>query len=220
MLRLHHLEKSRSFRILWALEELNLDYQLKYYPRQADYSGSPELKKIHPLGKAPVLEQDGVVIAESAVILEHLQEHFDTASNFKPTELSAKQQYRYWMHYAEGSLMPLLVMTLVMEKMPTHVPWPIRPIAKKIGEGVKTGFVGARLPAHIEFIEQHLAQHDYFAHDFSFADIQMSFPLIALQERTGRSYPKIQAYVERLKQRPAYQHALQKERALEQSGKL
>ncbi|RKG52134.1 glutathione S-transferase [Acinetobacter cumulans] len=220
MLRLHHLEKSRSFRILWALEELNLDYQVKYYPRQADYSGSPELKKIHTLGKAPVLEHDGVVIAESAVILEHVQAQFDTASNFKPTELSAQQQYRYWMHYAEGSLMPLLVMTLVMEKMPTHVPWPIRPIAKKIGEGVKAGFVGARLPAHIEFIEQHLAQHDYFADDFSFADIQMSFPLIALQERTGRSYPQIQAYVERLKQRPAYQRALQKERALEQSGKL
>lgn len=216
MLTLHHLEKSRSFRVLWALEELGVEYQVKYYRRQADYSGAPELKLIHPLGKAPVLEHDGVVIAESAVILEYLQEQFDPSSLFKPTDVKGQQQYRYWMHYAEASLMPLLVMTLVMEKMPSHVPWVIRPVAKKIGEGVTQGFVGQRLPAHITFIEQHFSSHEFVADSFSFADIQMSFPLLAMQERMGKQWPHIQAFAQRIQARPAFQRALKKERALEQ----
>lgn len=139
MITLHHLEQSRSFRILWALEELNLEYQIKFYRRLATLAAPPELKQIHPLGKAPVLTDQDQNIAESAVILEYLQEQYDPQQQFKPQDRADLQQYRYWMHYAEGSLMPLLVMQLVMNNVPQHVPFLVKPVAKKITAGVKAG---------------------------------------------------------------------------------
>lgn len=215
MLILHHLEQSRSFRILWALEELGLDYRIQFYRRLPNFSGPPELKAAHPLGKAPVLTDGGQGIAESAVILQHLQESYDAAGLFKPADASARQQYRYWMHYAEASLMPLLVMQLVMNNVPQHAPWLIRQVARKISAGVKAGFVQPRLKDHIDFLEGYLAEHDYFAGQFSFADIQMSFPLQALQLRSPGKYPHIQAFLQRISSRPAFQQALRKEQALE-----
>lgn len=214
MLVLHHLEQSRSFRILWALEELELDYKIQFYKRLANMSAPPELKQIHPLGKAPILVDETLTLAESAVILQYLQETYDKTHRFQPLNSAAKQQYLYWMHYAEGSLMPLLVMHLVMSIMPKQAPFMIRPVAKMIGEGVQKNFVQVRLKDHIEFIEQHLATHEYFADRFSFADIQMSFPLQAIQTRTGKSYPNIQAYLARLEHRPAYFRAHAKEQVL------
>ena len=133
----------------------------------------------------------------------------------KAADASARQQYRYWMHYAEASLMPLLVMQLVMNNAPQHAPWLIRPVARKISAGVKAGFVQPRLKDYIEFLEGYLAEHDYFAGQFSFADIQMSFPLQALQSRTQGRYPHIQAFLQRISSRPAFQQALRKEQALE-----
>ena len=214
MLTLHHLEQSRSFRILWALEELGLEYQIQFYKRLPNFAGPPELLAVHPLGKAPVLTDDDQSIAESAVILEYLQEQFDESGRFAPKTPIDRQQYRYWMHYAEGSLMPLLVMQLVMSNVPKHVPWIIKPIAQKISDGVKAGFVQARLKDHIAFLEHYLSAHDYFAGQFSFADIQMSFPLQALQSRTQGRYPHIQAFLQRISSRPAFQRAQQKEQAL------
>lgn len=214
MITLHHLEQSRSFRILWALEELNLDYQIKFYRRLATLAAPPELKQIHPLGKAPVLTDQDQNIAESAVILEYLQEQYDPQQQFKPQDRADLQQYRYWMHYAEGSLMPLLVMQLVMNNVPQHVPFLVKPVAKKITAGVKAGFIQPRLKDHIQFLETYLASHDYFAGTFSFADIQMSFPLQALITRAHGNYPNIQAFLQRIAQRPAYARALSKEQAL------
>ena len=211
---LHHLEQSRSFRILWALEELGLDYDIKYYKRLPNLSAPPELKEVHPLGKAPVLTDQGNNHAESAVILQYLQETYDTTHQFQPLNTAAKQQYQYWMHYAEGSLMPLLVMHYVMSNVPKNAPMLIRPVAKKIAQGVQQKFVGARLPDHIEYLEHYLAQHEYFADRFTFADIQMSFPLEAIEARTGQGYPNIKAYLERLKHRPAYFRAHAKEQIL------
>ena len=214
MITLHHLEQSRSFRILWALEELNLEYQIKFYRRLATLAAPPELKQIHPLGKAPVLTDQDQNIAESAVILEYLQEQYDPQQQFKPQDRADLQQYRYWMHYAEGSLMPLLVMQLVMNNVPQHVPFLVKPVAKKITAGVKAGFIQPRLKDHIQFLETYLASHDYFAGTFSFADIQMSFPLQALMTRANGNYPNIQAFLQRIAQRPAYARALSKEQAL------
>ena len=108
MITLHHLEHSRSLRILWALEELGLEYEVKFYKRLPTYAAPPELKNIHPLGKAPVLTDGDLVIAESAVILEYLQATYDTEHKFKPKNPKDLMQYNYWMHYAEGSLMPYL----------------------------------------------------------------------------------------------------------------
>ena len=214
MITLHHLEQSRSFRILWALEELNLNYQIQYYHRLPTLAAPPELKQVHPLGKAPVLTDGESNIAESAVILEYLQESYDSTQQFKPQDPDHRQQYRYWMHYAEGSLMPLLVMQLVMSNVPQHVPFLVKPVAKKITAGVKAAFIQPRLKDHIQFLETFLASHDYFAGTFSFADIQMSFPLQALMTRTQGEYPNIQAFLKRIAQRPAYTRALAKEQAL------
>ena len=211
---LHHLEQSRSFRILWAMEELGLDYEVKYYQRQPNLSAPAALKQIDPLGKAPILVDQEQVLAESAAILEYLQESYDEQQQFRPQDATNKAQYRYWMHYAEGSLMPLLVMQLVMSTVPKRTPLLIRPVAKKICEGVKKQFVQRRLKDHIRFLESYLSEHDYFAGYFSFADIQMSFPLEAMQSRTCQSYPAIQAYLKRVSQRAAYARALAKEKQI------
>ena len=185
MIILHHLEHSRSLRILWALEELGLEYEVKFYKRLPTYAAPPELKNIHPLGKAPVLTDGDLVIAN-------------------PKDL---MQYNYWMHYAEGSLMPYLVMTLVMNNVPKHVPFLIKPIANKICDGVKGGFINPRLKEHSAYLENYLSQHEYFAGDFSFADIQMSFPVVAMQERVKAHNPQMVAYVQRIQQRPAFKKA-------------
>ncbi|MGE4316029.1 glutathione S-transferase [Acinetobacter sp.] len=214
MITLHHLDQSRSFRILWALEELAQDYQVKFYKRLPTLAAPPELKLVHPLAKAPILTDDDQTIVESAVILQYLQESYDTAQKFKPKAKKDQQQYRYWMHYAEGSLMPLLVMQLVMNNVPKHVPWLIKPVAHKITAGVKTGFIHPRLKDHIVYLEDYLSKHEYFAGSFSFADIQMWFPLDAIQSRTFGSYPHIAQYLKRLEERPAFQRARFKEQGL------
>ena len=210
MLTIHHLEKSRSFRIVWALEELQQQYQIKLYKRLPSFAAPPELKRVHPLGKAPILEDAGRTIAESAVILEYLQTKFDTTQRFKPQQDDDAFQYLYWMHYAEGSLMPLLVFQLVMNNVGKNVPFFIRPVANKITDGVKAGFIGPRLKDHIAFIEQYLSEYDYFAGEFSFADIQMSFPLNALLTRTTGQFPNIRVFLKRIEMRPAYQRAKEK----------
>lgn len=207
MITLHHLDQSRSLRIIWALEELGLEYEIKHYKRLPTFAAPPELKAVHPLGKSPVLTDGDLTIAESAVILDYLQTTYDTQNQFKPQKPQDLMQYNYWMHYAEGSLMPYLVMTLVMTNMPKHVPFLIRPIAKKISEGVRCGFINPRLKEHSAFLEDYFSQHDYAAGEFSFADIQMSFPVIAMQQRTQNKMPQIAAYAERIQQRPAYQRA-------------
>ena len=216
MLTLHHLEQSRSFRIIWALEELDLDYNIQIYKRLPTFAAPPELRKIHPLGKSPILTTENDVIAESAVILDFLQENYDDQKQFKPLAKQYLQQYNYWMHYAEGSLMPYLVMTLVVNSVPNRTPFLIRPVAKKIVSGIKAGFLNPRIKEHIQYLEDYLSQHEYFAGDeFSFADVQMGFPLIAMQERVGGSHPNINAFIERIKVRPAYLRALMREQNLE-----
>lgn len=207
MITLHHLDQSRSLRIIWALEELGLEYQIKHYKRLPTFAAPPQLKAVHPLGKSPVLTDGDLTIAESAVILDYLQATYDTKNQFKPLNSKNLMQYNYWMHYAEGSLMPYLVMTLVMTNVPKHVPFLIRPLAKKISEGVRGGFINPRLKEHAAFLEDYFSQHDYAAGEFSFADIQMSFPVIAMQQRTKNKTPRLAAYAERIQQRPAFQRA-------------
>lgn len=214
MIILHYLQYSRAFRILWALEELEIkNYQIRLYKRQPSLAAPDELKAIHPLGKSPILQDDQQILAESAVILEMLQQRYDQAHQFKPNadDQDNAYQYLYWMHYAEGSLMPLLVFQLVMSNVPSHVPFVIRPIAKKVCDGVKTGFLQPRLKDHIAYIENYLAKHDYFAGQFSFADIQMAFPLQAMSKRTQFDIPHIRAFLARIQQREAFQRAQEKD---------
>lgn len=214
MITLHHLQFSRSFRILWALEELGLDYQIKYYKRTSNYAAPDELKKIHPLGKAPILTDGDLTIAESALILDYLQEKYDVNRQFKPQNFEHLIQYNYWMHYAEGSLMPLLVMKLVLNQASGKFPPVIQPVANEVVNGVKSGYIAPRVSDHIEFLESHLSDRDFFAGDFSFADIQMSFPIIALQERVQEQYLKIKVYSDKIQQRPAFIRAKEKSASL------
>lgn len=213
MLTLHYLEKSRAFRILWALEELQQGYEIKCYRRTKTYSAPPELKKVHPLGYSPILQDNDSIVAESAVILEYLQNKYDSLNQFKPQDDKEAFQYLYWMHYSEASLMPLLVFYLVMDKVDEKVTFLVRFIAKKITDGIKSSFIQPRLDNHIAFIEQHLSKNSYFAGEFSFADIQMAFPLEAIAARVPGKHPNIEAFLKRIAQRSAYQRAKQKDPA-------
>lgn len=206
MLRLHHLAYSRSFRILWALEELGLEYELVNYSRMPDMSAPPTLRDIHPLGKAPLLEDDGQVIAESAVILGHLQSGYDADGKFKPQDVN---QYNYWMHFAEGSLMPYLVFSLVMRQLGKKpIPPGVRLLTGAIGKQVFKQFMKPRLKEQVGFIEQHLSKNSYFAGEFSFADVQMTFALLGLLSIPEMpAMPNIQAFIARVQSRDAYKKA-------------
>ncbi|MBF7729809.1 glutathione S-transferase family protein [Pseudomonas sp. N040] len=220
MLTLHHLETSRSQRILWLLEELKIPYELKLYQRNPQTRlAPPELKAIHPLGKSPVITDGAVTVAESAAIIEYLVETYghlgqgELASLTPAAGSEAHRQCRFWMHYAEGSLMNWLVMKLVFTTIPTQpMPFFVRPIARKLCQQVQAKLVDPNINTALAFIEQHLASHTWFAGEqLSMADFQMSFAVEALLARgeDATRYPHLQAYKQRMLQRPAYQRAIQ-----------
>ena len=221
MLTLHHLETSRSQRILWLLEELQLPYELKVYQRdKATRLAPPELKKIHPLGKSPVITDNGEVFAESGAIIEYLVETYGQQSDSDLAHLQpapgtpAHRQCRFWMHYAEGSLMNWLVMKLVFGSIPTQpMPFFVRPVARAICTGVQQRLIDPNLATAVAFIEAHLGQHAWFAGpEITMADFQMSFAVEALASRASQAgaSPHLQAYLQRMRARPAYQRALAK----------
>jgi glutathione S-transferase len=212
MLTVHHLNLSRSQRVLWALEELELPYQIVRYQREPTMLAPEALKKIHPLGKSPVLEDDGVILAESGAILEYLQESYDPGDRLKPLSPQDRIQYRFWLHYAEGSLMPPLLMKLVFGSLgKPPVPIGLRTVGKILGQGVQKGYINKQLATHAAFIEQHLAQNSWFAGEqLSMADIQMSYPAFALLARGSQGeLPHLSAWKKRVEIRPAWQRAIQ-----------
>ena len=221
MLTLHHLETSRSHRILWLLEELGVPYELRRYQRDpATRLAPPELKKIHPLGKSPVLTDGELVVAESGAILEYLAECYGAQAPAELTHLEpargtpAHRQCRFWMHYAEGSLMNWLVMQLVFGSIPRQpMPFFVRPVARALCAGVQQKLIQPNVQAALAFMENHLAQHRWFAGEhLSLADFQMSFAVEAALARgtAASAWPHLQAYLQRIQARPAYQRALAK----------
>lgn len=213
MITVHHLNNSRSQRILWMLEELQVPYKIELYKRDENTLQAPSaLKKIHPLGKSPILQDNELTLAESGAIIEYLQETYDPQSRLKPTDPAAVVDYRYWLHYAEGSLMPLLVMKLIFGRLgKPPVPWPIRTIAGTIGKKVQQNYLDKQIANHGAYLEAHLSQHRWFAgSDFSAADVQMSFPIEAMKAGRGKteSYPHVNAWLLAIQARPAYQQAL------------
>lgn len=211
----HHLEKSRSHRLLWMLEELELPYTLKTYQRDPLTIRAPDsLQKIHPLGKAPVLEVDGEVFAESGAILEHCVDELGDGKLRPDRGTKDFHRYRYWMHYGEGSMMPPLLVRLIMNKVETApLPFFVKPIAKGIVKKVEGTFTRPELERHAAYIEQELGEHPFFAgEDFSAADIQMSYPVEALLARGNvtAKQEKTRAWFERVSKRPAYQRAIDK----------
>ncbi len=214
MITVHHLNNSRSQRVLWLLEELGLPYEIKHYQRDAKTSlAPPELRQVHPLGKSPVITDGGLTVAESGAILEYLVDKYGQG-RLKPTDEQALLHYRYFMHFAEGSAMPPLVMKLIFNKIKrAPMPFFVKPIAKGIADKVLGGFVQPNIDAQLQFLEAELTARPWFAGaEMSAADVQMSFPLEAAAARGGSldGYPKIKAFLERIHARPAYRKALER----------
>ena len=221
MITVHHLETSRSQRILWLLEELGVPYALKVYQRdKATRLAPPELRKIHPLGKSPVITDGKEVIAESGAIIEYLVETFGAQAGGDLAHLQPApgtpdyRQCRFWMHYAEGSLMNWLVMKLVFMTIPAQpMPFFVKPIAKALCGKVQEKLIDPNVNTALAFMEQHLGTHRWFAGEqLTMADFQMSFAVEALMSRANDASrcPHLQAYLERMHARPAYQRGIAK----------
>lgn len=213
MITVHHLNNSRSQRVLWLLEELGVDYQIKHYQRDSKTMlAPPELKAVHPLGKSPVITDGDLTIAESGAIIDYLVEHYGNGKFIPPAGTPERMRYTYWMHYAEGSMMPLLVMKLIFGVIPKRSPALIRPIANAIVANVEKNFLGPNLRTHLDFIESELNKSTWFAgEELSAADVQMSFVMEASSARgPDGNRPKCVAFVKRIQERPAYQRALKK----------
>ena len=215
MITVHHLNNSRSQRVLWLLEELALPYELVRHQRDPKTMlAPPALRQVHPLGKSPVLVDGDRTLAESGAILEYLVERNDPAHRLHPhADAPEHWRYRYWMHYAEGSAMPPLLMSLVFARLKrAPMPFFIKPVARGIADKVMSSFVGPQIQLHLDYLEGELARSTWFAGEaFGAADIQMSFPLQAANARAGLGgKPHLQAFLDRIHARPAYQRALDK----------
>lgn len=213
MLHLHHLQNSRSFRILWLLEELNTDYKLTCYDRTKAYLAPDRLKKIHPLGHAPILEVDGQPLIESGFIIEYLIKHYDTEQTFKPADSdeAAWDAYTFWLHFSEASVMPLLVMRLVLTKVVERTPMLLKPISKGIRKQVENSVIDNSLTTMLNLMEQQLQDNHWFAGTaFSAADIQMYIVVLAANAGKGLNdvkYVNLLNWLKRCQERPAFKRA-------------
>ncbi len=213
MITIHHLENSRSQRVLWLLEEIGVAYEVKRYERDTKTNlGPPELYAIHPLGKSPVVSDGDAVIAETGAIFEYLLETQDSEHKLHAARGSAAaRDLTYWLHYAEGSAMTPLLLKLVFQMLPARAPGLMRPLVRRVAKGAEDGFVDPRLKEHIGYWEASLAKTGWFVGDqFTAADIMMSFPLEAAGSRAPLdNAPNIKAFLERIHARPAYAKALE-----------
>lgn len=215
MVVVHHLNNSRSQRVLWLLEELGADYEVKRYERNAETMlAPPALRAVHPLGKSPVITDGDLTLAESGAIVEYLAGRYGAGRLVPAADTPEHLRYLYWLHYAEGSLMPPLLLNLVFNRVETApMPFFVRPIAKQIAGRAKSSFIGPQINLHLDYIEGELGKSAWFAGpEFSAADVQMSFPLEAAAARAGfgAARPKLTAFLERIHARPAYRRALAK----------
>jgi glutathione S-transferase len=214
MITVHHLNDSRSQRVLWLLEELGLPYEVKRYQRDAKTRlAPPELKAIHPLGKSPVLDDGEVRVAETGAIIEYLLETHP-ASGLRPAPgTEAARRFTYWLHYAEGSAMTPLLLKLIFGVLPERVPFLARGVAKGISRAMNANMIDPQLAAHTALWEAELTRSAWFAGDtFSAADIMMSFPIEAGGSRIdyGPDKPRLKAFLKTIHARPAYQRALER----------
>ena len=209
MITVHHLNNSRSQRILWMLEELGLEYDIKYYERDPKTMLAPaSLRQVHPLGKSPVITDGELTLAESGAIIGYLVEKYGKGRFAPSPDTPERLRYTYWLHYAEGSAMPPLLLRLVFDRIEQEpLPFFIKPIAKLISSRTKSSFITPQIAQHFDYLEAELGKNLWFVGDeFTAADVQMSFPI----EMAGidASRPKLTAYLQSIHARPAYQQAL------------
>jgi glutathione S-transferase len=215
MVVVHHLNNSRSQRVLWLLEELGVPYEVKRYERDAKTMlAPPALLAIHPLGKSPVITDGEIIFAESGAIIEYLVEKYGEGRMRPPAGSPQRLKYLYWLHYAEGSAMPPLLFRLVFNRIASNpAPWPVSAIARRIAATVEKSFIEPNLSRHLNYMEAELNAQAWFAgEEFTAADVQMSFPLEAAASRGGlnASRPKLMAFLDRIHARDAYKRALQR----------
>jgi len=215
MLTVHHLNNSRSQRVLWLLEELGVPYEIKRYERDPKTMlAPPELRAVHPLGKSPVITDDGQTLAESGAIIEYLVDKYGQGRFAPAAGTPERQRYTYWMHYAEGSAMPPLLLKLVALRIASApMPFFAKPIARKISSTLQSSFIDPQLKLHLGYINQELGATGWFVgNDFTAADVQMSFPLEAATARGGMEgqIPAVVDFLKRIHARPAYQRALER----------
>ena len=209
----HRLNESRSQRVLWLLEELELPYEIKRYQRDPQTMLAPaSLRAVHPLGKSPVVSDGELVLAESGAIIEYLVERYGNGRLIPPLGSPERLRYRYWLHYAEGSAMPPLLLKLVFDRMERGpAPFFVKPLLRSIAGKVKGAFIEPQLRLHLDYLESELGKSTWFAgSELSAADIQMSFPLEAARARAGldADRPHSMAFLQRIHARPAYRRAL------------
>jgi glutathione S-transferase len=214
MITVHHLNNSRSQRILWLLEELGCEYQIRKYQRDPKTLLAPaELRRVHPLGKSPVITDGGQTIAESGAIIEYLVDTYGNGRLRPPAGTPERRRYTYWLHYAEGSAMTPLLLKLIFSRLPRGpMPFFIRPVVRAVANRAQETYIDPQLKAHADYWENELGKSRWFAGDeFTAADIQMSFPLEGAAVRAGGQLgDKTRAFLGRIHERPAYQRALEK----------
>ncbi len=215
MITVHHLNNSRSQRVLWLLEELGVAYEVKRYERDAKTMlAPPELLAVHPLGKSPVIVDGAATVAESGAVVAYLVERYGGGRLIPPAGSVERLRYTYWLHYAEGSAMPPLLLKLVFDRVANGpAPWPISAVARRIAGTVIKTFIAPQLKRHLDYMEGELAAHTWFAgEEFTAADVQMSFPLEAAASRAGldAGRPWLMAFLDRIHARGAYRRALER----------
>jgi glutathione S-transferase len=215
MITLHYLENSRAQRILWLLEELGLQYEIKHYRRDPKTMLAPkELKEVHPLGKSPIITDGDICMAESAAIVEYLIKTYGEGELVPARNTKEFIKYRELMHYAEGSIMPFMLLTLIFNKIKTAPMFFLaKPIAKMIANKTFKNFITPNVKNHLDFLEAELTKHQWFAgEEMTGADFMMSFPIEAAAARTDlkKGYPKLNEFLERIQSMPSYQRALEK----------
>ena len=220
MIVVHHLNNSRSQRVLWLLEELGLDYEIKRYERDRKTMLAPAaLRAVHPLGKSPVVTDGDLTLAESGAIVEYLVERYGEGCLAPSRELPDYLRYRYWLHYAEGSLMPPLLLKLVFDKIETApMPFFVKPVVRAVSGKAKSSFIMPQITTHLAYLEAELGKAKWFVNDdFSAADVQLSFPIEAAAARGGldASRPRLMDYLKRIHGRPAYKKAIERGGAYE-----
>ena len=215
MITVHHLNNSRSQRVLWLLEELGLPYEIKRYERDPKTMLAPaSLREIHPLGKSPVITDGELTLAESGAIIEYLVGRYGNGRLRPALDTPEHLRYTYWLHYAEGSAMPPLLLKLIFDQIEkSPMLFFVRPIARSITNRVKSSFIEPQIAQHLDYMEAEIGRNTWFAgNEFTAADIQISFPLEAAVARAGlnASRPKLMTFLNRIHSRPAYKKALER----------
>ncbi len=215
MIIVHHLTRSRSHRILWLLEELEIPYTIKTYQRHPKaQTAPPELFKVHPLGKSPVITDGDHTIAESGAIIEYLIDRYGKGRLRPDVGSDQYLKYQYFMHYTEGSLMPPLVLSLIFNMIPKQpMPFFIKPVMKEISRNIHKLYINPQIHLNLKFLESELEKNKWFAgSEFSAADIQISFAILgALTNlKDNKAYPKLQNFLKTIQNRPAYKKAIEK----------